>query len=197
MDLELIASPHGIALDEAPGPSPLWNLPAPDPNDPDHLAGAALPSIRGLAHMGLRVPDLDQAREFFVEVLGCQRAYRHATLVRSGGQWAESPDAVDPAALDYDVPDDRFATGTRIRIDFVSCDNFNFELMELQLPDHDGVLRPAFDRAAAAVMRPMFQFPSPDRAIERLERAGASLGDIRSDGRGWLTPWGQAVAVAR
>ena len=31
----------------------------------------AIPGIRGLDHVGFTVPDLEQAHEFFVDVLGC------------------------------------------------------------------------------------------------------------------------------
>jgi hypothetical protein len=31
-----------------------------------------LPGVRGTDHIGFTVPDMEQAHEFFVEVIGCQ-----------------------------------------------------------------------------------------------------------------------------
>ncbi|MGW4487304.1 VOC family protein [Amycolatopsis sp. NPDC004368] len=35
-----------------------------------------LPGVTGVDHFGLTVPDLDQAHEFFTDVLGCEYLYR-------------------------------------------------------------------------------------------------------------------------
>ncbi|QYN18357.1 VOC family protein [Amycolatopsis sp. DSM 110486] len=35
-----------------------------------------IPGVTGVDHFGLTVPDLDQAHEFFTEVLGCEYLYR-------------------------------------------------------------------------------------------------------------------------
>jgi len=35
-----------------------------------------IPGLRGVDHVGLTVPDMDQALEFFVEVIGCEPYYR-------------------------------------------------------------------------------------------------------------------------
>ena len=35
-----------------------------------------LPGLRGVDHVGLTVPDIDQALEFFVDVIGCEPYYR-------------------------------------------------------------------------------------------------------------------------
>ena len=34
-----------------------------------------IPGIRGMDHLGLNVPDLDEAHEFLVDVLGCEQIY--------------------------------------------------------------------------------------------------------------------------
>lgn len=35
-----------------------------------------IPGVTGVDHFGLTVPDLDQAHEFFIDVLGCEYLYR-------------------------------------------------------------------------------------------------------------------------
>ncbi len=44
----------------------------------------ALPGVRGIEHVGLTVPDLDEAVRFFVEVMGC-------TFVFDGGRYGDDP----------------------------------------------------------------------------------------------------------
>jgi len=44
-----------------------------------------LPGVRGIEHVGLTVPDLDRAVEFFVDVLGCE-------FVFDGGRFADAQD---------------------------------------------------------------------------------------------------------
>jgi catechol 2,3-dioxygenase-like lactoylglutathione lyase family enzyme len=223
MDLELISSPHGIALDREPEAPRLWDPcrvrmseavdaegghdegnggegrggrddgPGRGGDSPRRRHG--LPTIRGTAHMGLRVPQLEQALEFFVNRLGCRLAYRHAALQRSGGRWTELSDDRHVPAFDATAPDDRFQAGTQIRVAFVRCANFNFELMELLTADTAGKLRPAFDRDAASVMQPVFQVDSVAEAGDELQRAGAVRADLRPGSSQWLTPWGQALAL--
>jgi catechol 2,3-dioxygenase-like lactoylglutathione lyase family enzyme len=40
------------------------------------MAATPLPGVRGVDHIGVTVPDLDQAHQFFVGVLGCEYMYR-------------------------------------------------------------------------------------------------------------------------
>jgi catechol 2,3-dioxygenase-like lactoylglutathione lyase family enzyme len=37
--------------------------------------GTALPGLRGVDHIGITVPDMEQATAFFVDVLGCELLY--------------------------------------------------------------------------------------------------------------------------
>ena len=37
--------------------------------------GPALPGLRGVDHIGITVPDMEQATAFFIDVLGCELLY--------------------------------------------------------------------------------------------------------------------------
>jgi catechol 2,3-dioxygenase-like lactoylglutathione lyase family enzyme len=79
-----------------------------------------LPGLRGVDHIGITVPDIEQATAFFVDVLGCELLYER-----------EPP--VD------DAPRDRLGVpaGSRIRaVRFLRCANgANIELFEFYSPD--------------------------------------------------------------
>ncbi|MFD2415098.1 VOC family protein [Amycolatopsis pigmentata] len=57
-----------------------------------------IPGLTRVDHFGITVPDLDQAREFFVDVLGCEYLY---TLGPFGGdgRWMRERLGVDEAAV--------------------------------------------------------------------------------------------------
>ena len=45
---------------------------------------AGLPGLTGVDHIGFTVPDLDQARAFLVDVLGCELMYTLGPFQREG-----------------------------------------------------------------------------------------------------------------
>jgi catechol 2,3-dioxygenase-like lactoylglutathione lyase family enzyme len=45
-----------------------------------------IPGLTGLDHIGVTVPDLDEARDFFVDVLGCEYLYQLGPL-QDDGHW--------------------------------------------------------------------------------------------------------------
>jgi len=47
------------------------------------MAQRGIPGIRGTDHIGFTVPDMDEAHEFLVDVLGCEHVYD------LGGKWAD------------------------------------------------------------------------------------------------------------
>jgi catechol 2,3-dioxygenase-like lactoylglutathione lyase family enzyme len=79
-----------------------------------------LPGLRGVDHIGITVPDMEQATRFFVDVLGCELLYER-----------EPPGD--------DAPRDRLGVpaGSRIRaVRFLRCaDGANIELFEFYSPD--------------------------------------------------------------
>ena len=48
-----------------------------------------LPGVRRVDHIGLTVPDLDEAHHFFVEVLGCEYLYRLGPFENRGAWMSE------------------------------------------------------------------------------------------------------------
>src|SRR5829696_2647776 len=64
--IELISYPHGMAYERDPG-RPLWS---PKQNGRDSV-GTSVPTLLGLDHVGITVPNIDAARSWFVDVLGC------------------------------------------------------------------------------------------------------------------------------
>lgn len=74
---------------------------------------------RGVDHIGLTVPDLDQAVAFFVDVLGATAALRH-------GPYPSSPDA----PTQFGRPENSAAVG----IAMVRLGGLNVELLEFHSP---------------------------------------------------------------
>ncbi|WP_210594026.1 VOC family protein [Streptomyces sp. GESEQ-35] len=57
-----------------------------------------IPGLTRLDHIGLTVPDLAQAHEFFVEALGCEYMYALGPY-RDGGRWMSEHLGVDDRAV--------------------------------------------------------------------------------------------------
>jgi catechol 2,3-dioxygenase-like lactoylglutathione lyase family enzyme len=56
---------------------------------------APIPGLSVVDHIGLTVPDLDEAHRFFVEVLGCEYLYRLGPLQDASGDWMSRHLGVD------------------------------------------------------------------------------------------------------
>ncbi len=56
-----------------------------------------LPGLRGIEHIGLTVPDLNKALDFFVNVIGCEPFYELGPFV-SDDDWMKTHLGVDPRA---------------------------------------------------------------------------------------------------
>ena len=61
------------------------------------VAMAGLPGARGVDHVGFTVPDLEAARTWLVDVLGCEYLYSLGPFQRSG-EWMAEHLAVGPDA---------------------------------------------------------------------------------------------------
>ncbi|MGO9963862.1 MAG: VOC family protein [Acidimicrobiales bacterium] len=85
---------------------------------------AGMPGLAGVDHFGFTVPDLDQAKAFLVDVLGCELLYSLGPFERDGAWMAEHLN-VDP--------------GTRMeRQHFFRCGAKGFfEVFEYSAPDQD------------------------------------------------------------
>ncbi|WP_326834676.1 VOC family protein [Amycolatopsis rhabdoformis] len=58
-----------------------------------------IPGVTGVDHFGLTVPDLDQAHEFFTEVLGCEYLYRLGPYAHDDGWMSEQLGVDDKAVM--------------------------------------------------------------------------------------------------
>jgi len=63
------------------------------------MAFTQLPGVRGVDHIGITVPDLDVAHEFFVGVLGCEYMYRLGPYQDPTGDWMRKHLGVDDRAV--------------------------------------------------------------------------------------------------
>ena len=82
----------------------------------------AVPGIRGMDHVGFTVPDIEQAHDFFVNVLGCVYLFELGPFESvAGGHWLSEHVNVDDAA--------------RFRNRHYRCGHgSNFEIFEYELP---------------------------------------------------------------
>lgn len=81
-----------------------------------------LPGLRGTDHIGFTVPDLDEAIDFFVNVIGCEPFFELGPL-RSDADWMQVHLNVHPRAVAK-------------RVKFLRCGfGANFEIFEYSAPD--------------------------------------------------------------
>ena len=59
------------------------------------MGTAGIPGLRGGDHIGITVPDLAQAHEFLVDVLGCVHVYS-LSAIRHADDWMREHLTVDP-----------------------------------------------------------------------------------------------------
>lgn len=62
------------------------------------VPGPGLPGLTGLDHIGVTVPDLEAARRFFVDVLGCEFLYALGPKRDPTGDWMQRTLNVHPRA---------------------------------------------------------------------------------------------------
>ena len=86
--------------------------------------GGGLPGLRGTEHIGFTVPDLEQAVDFFVNVIGCEPFYELGPF-SSEGEWMQTMLNVHPRAV-------------MKKLQFLRCGNgSNFEIFEYSSPDQN------------------------------------------------------------
>lgn len=65
----------------------------------DRWQRVTLPGLRGTEHIGFTVPDLEQADEFLVEVIGCERIYQLGPFDRPDDDWMHRQLNVHPRSV--------------------------------------------------------------------------------------------------
>lgn len=144
---------------------------------------ATLPGLTGVDHIGFTVPDLEQARRFLVDVLGCEYLY-------SLGPFQHDDDWM---AAHLDV----HARAVMRRLHFFRCgDQAIFEVFQYQAPDQDP--RPPRNSDVGGHHVALY-VKDLDAAVDFLRERGVRvLGDPTassgpSAGQRWvyfLAPWG-------
>jgi len=75
----------------------------------------ALPGLQGTDHIGITVPDLDEADDFFVRVLGAERFYDLGPFVRDD-DWMREHLGVDPRTVMRRLRFFRLGTGANFEV---------------------------------------------------------------------------------
>ena len=88
-------------------------------------AGHGLPGLRGMDHVGLTVPNLDEAVDFLVNVLGCEPFYEFGPIQSDDDDWMQRHLNVHPRSVVK-------------RLKFLRCGHgSNIELFEYSAPDQN------------------------------------------------------------
>lgn len=148
-----------------------------------------LPGLRGTDHIGFTVPDLDEAVEFFVNVIGCEVFYELGPF-RSDDDWMHTHLNVHPRAV-----------MTKQR--FLRCRNgSNFEIFEFDAPDQNTGQPKNSDVGGHHLA---FYVDDFDAAADYLSKQGVTLlgqPTVRTTGptagQTWqyfLAPWGMQLEI--
>lgn len=149
-----------------------------------------LPGLRGTDHIGFTVPDLDEAVDFFVNVIGCEPFYDLGPFSDEDGDWMQTHLDVHPRTV-------------MRRLKFLRCRNgSNFEIFEYEAPDQRGEPPKNSDVGGHHLA---FYVDDFDAALTHLKAHGVRiLGEptVRtagpSGGQTWvyfLTPWGMQLEL--
>lgn len=148
----------------------------------------ALPGLLGTEHIGFTVPDLEQAHEFFVDVLGCEHVYSLGPFVRED-DWMREHMGVHPRTVMRELRFYRCKTGPNFEI-------FQFEPAEPPAP------QPANSDIGGHHLA--FYVEDLDVAVAYLrERSVRILGEptassSHSEGQRWVyfvSPWGMQLEL--
>ena len=144
----------------------------------------ALPGVRRLDHIGLKVPNLDEAHEFLVDVIGCEYMYKLGPYVHDDSDWMLEHLNVHPRTLMRELHFFRLG-GQAV-----------FEVFEYQAPDQRTEVPKNSDIGGHHVA---IYVDDLDEAVAYLKSKGVRvLGDPTvsknaSEGQRWvyfLAPWG-------
>lgn len=148
-----------------------------------------LPGLAGIEHIGLTVPDLEQATRFFVDLLGAETLYDVGPFERPD-DWMASHLAVHPRARINKIRVLRVANGPVL------------EVFEFTAPDQNTALPRNSDVGGWHIA---FYVEDMDAALLALRTHGVSIqsGPVEmtegpSQGLSWLyfqAPWGQQLEL--
>lgn len=144
-----------------------------------------LPGLAGTDHIGITVPDIEQAVEFFVDVIGCEELYSMGPFRDDEGGWMKTHLNVQPRAV---IPNVRM----------LRCKNgSNYELFEY-LVDGQASAPPANSDIGGHHVA--FYVDDIDAAVEHLRAhdvqvlgGPTTMAEGSNAGMSWvyfLAPWG-------
>nr|WP_254799477.1 VOC family protein [Falsochrobactrum sp. TDYN1] len=150
---------------------------------------ATLPGLRGTEHIGFTVPNLEEAIDFFVNIIGCELFYRLGPF-QSDTDWMETQLNVHPRAV-------------MKQLAFLRCGHgSNFEIFEYSAPEQN-TLQPQNSDIGGHHLA--FYVDDMEAAVDYLRQKNIRiLGEpvIREDGpsggQTWvyvLTPWGMQLEL--
>ena len=147
-----------------------------------------LPGLRRVDHVGFTVPDLDEATQFLVGVLGCEYLYSLGPY-EDDGNWMSEHLGVHPRAT---IPENRF---------FRCGGQTIFEVFQYTAPDQARTVPRNSDIGGHHVA---LYVDDLDAAVEHLRAAGVTvLGEPTAsrgphEGQRWvyfLAPWGMQLEL--
>ena len=80
------------------------------------IPAQSLPGMRGVNHIGITVPDMAQAVDFFVQVLGCQKIMSFGPFRDDTGTFMQDVLGVDPRAVVEEITMLRCGFGANIEL---------------------------------------------------------------------------------
>lgn len=144
----------------------------------------AIVGLTRLDHIGITVPDLDQAREFLVDVLGCEYLYALGPYQDSDGHWMSEHLGVDDRAVIRRLHFFRFGVQTLLEVfEYEAPDQRTQPPRNSDVGGHHLALYVEDLDAAVADLR--------QRGLQVLGEPTASKG--AHEGQRWvyfLSPWG-------
>jgi catechol 2,3-dioxygenase-like lactoylglutathione lyase family enzyme len=149
-----------------------------------------VPGVRGVDHVGLTVPDIEEATRFFAGILGFVEFYSHGPYADEEG---------DSQRVHFN----RHPRARCVQIRMLRTRNLNLELFEFESPDQVRRMPSTSDWGSAHIA---LYVDDMARAVEFLRQEGVQvLGDPlplpgpeageRAEFCFFLTPWGQPLEL--
>jgi glyoxylase I family protein len=142
-----------------------------------------IPGLRGAEHIGFTVPDIEQAHDFFVNIIGCDFVYSLGPWTKDDNWFADHLN-IHPRSVLKELRFYRCAFGP------------NFEVFEYESPDQNSVQPKNSDVGGHHIAFYVDDLDAAvtyltDKGVEILSTPTASAG--ASEGQRWvyfMSPWG-------
>lgn len=149
----------------------------------------AIPGMRGGDHIGITVPDLDEAEEFLVGVLGAQHVYTLGPKRSDDTDWMTVQLGVHPRTVIREIRFYRLGNGSNIEVfEYDSADGQTGPPRNSDIGGHHLAIYVDDMDAAVAYLR--------DRGVDVMGEPIASAG--AAEGQRWVyftAPWGMQLEL--